>query len=95
MSNSVARKPRSNNTAPLATNASENPSIDADAYDLATLGMECAERLRYVLSAIDELAEHKSPTIYGLARVGIQLADEYHNLFDVDRERALTGEVRS
>jgi hypothetical protein len=57
------------------------------AVDIASLGVHSIEQILRVLKAICLLSEEDA-IIHGMAQIGVDLADNRHNQFDREREKA-------
>lgn len=56
-----------------------------DAVNMADSGLSCMEEMRSILRAIYKLSS-SDEVINGLAKVGLCLADDRHNMFDCESE---------
>ncbi len=54
-----------------------------DAYDVSTLGVCCIKELRTMLRSIVAISEGNE-LIQDLAKVGVDIADEYYDLFQCE-----------
>lgn len=70
---------------PTTTASSELISLAIDSVDAALLGLSCVEDLRSILCGILALS-NENPAVHGLAKVGYQVAADYHNLLDCEAE---------